>query len=149
MIILDTDFAPWEGERPTGRVQFSVYDERVLKYVISGCIDKTLLDVYASIHEPALQKIKQEGGRWYAMFVFKNVTEVTDEALDAIYHYLTDLKEKRLLSQYSALVFPNEMTISKDKQLAFMECFNKAGACCKSFDRESVALDWLFSCSLS
>ncbi|NVK17685.1 MAG: hypothetical protein HWE30_03190 [Methylocystaceae bacterium] len=149
MIILDTDFAPWEGERPKGRVQFSVYDEQVLMYVISGRIDKNLFDVFSSIHGPALKKIKHGGGRWYAMFVFSDVTEVTDEALDVLHYYLVALKEKQLLSQYAALVFPDEYFFSKDKQAAFLECYTTAGATSKGFQRENDALDWLFSCGES
>ena len=145
MVILDTKYLKTDGEKPKGRLQFSIYEDFIVQYVLSGPVDRLLVEHFGLIHQEAVDKMKKTEGLWGSFVVFRNATKITDGGVEEMEKYLAELGERGKLSSHMAVVFPNDLPLSVEEKDAFLDCLVRVGVTCQAFAREEEALIWLRS----
>jgi hypothetical protein len=143
MVILDTKYLKTEGEKPKGRLQFSIYEDFIVQYTLSGPVDRLLVQHFELIHKEAVGKMKKAEGEWGSFVVFHDVSKISDGAVEEMEKYLSDLGRRGKLSTHMAVVYPDDLPISQMEKDAFMGCLVRVGVTCQSFIREEDALSWL------
>lgn len=143
MPLYSTDCIATQRFRPHGRVEISLYDEGVIKYLATGPFNKELAEALAKIDNMALHNFSQLFSHWGELVVFEESCMALDDALYLLERHLIDKKQRKTAQLASAFIFKPEIQGRRVMDKKYERCYKNAGIAYKSFNDEISALAWV------
>ena len=142
----NTDAIATHNFRPHGRVDISIHEEGIIKYLATGPFNKELAEVLAEMDNHATQIFKLKFGQWCELITFQHSCMALEDSLVSLEHHLLDKKDRKIAQLASAFVFTPDIEGHRFMAKKYEQCYRRAGITYRSFNNEKDALKWARAC---